>query len=142
MTTPRAAASGRAGGVRPANRYGDRRRSPRRVATLAALAVVVAVAALAWVWFGYFSPRDSVSGQLLSYEHVSPTAVEARVAVTREPGEAAVCVLRTLDYTGTEVGRVTVSLPAGPETSLVRDVRIDSLAPVRTAELVTCRAAT
>ena len=108
----------------------------------AVLAVVVAVAALAWVWFGPLSSRDSVSGQLLRYEHVSPTAVEARVAVTRDPGEAAFCVLRTLDNTGTEVGRVTLSLPAGPETLLVRDVRIESLAPVRTAELVTCRAAT
>jgi hypothetical protein len=143
MATPNSAPTGGAGApaTRPAARYGDGRGSTTRATVLGSIAVVLAVAALAWIYFGRAASADPVSGDLIGYDHVSPTDVSARVSVSRPAGVAAVCILRTLDSSGTEVGRVTDAIPAGAETTLVRTVHIRSLAPARTAELVTCRRA-
>jgi len=124
---------------RPADRYGDRGPSTRRrVVGTVVIAVLVALALTSWVWLAANRANPSVRYDLLGFEVVTPTSVEIRFSVTREPGVPVLCVVRARGAAGDEVGRLQVLVPTDDRERLDLTRTLRTTGPAVTGEVVTC----
>jgi hypothetical protein len=79
------------------------------------LASVLTIAGLFVMWSLYrVYVLDAVTGTVLHYDSVTDSQVRITFEVVKDGGTPATCVLRARARDGSEVGRATVSVPAGP----------------------------
>ncbi|MEU9209136.1 DUF4307 domain-containing protein [Streptomyces sp. NPDC048415] len=124
----------------PEGRYG-RSEDERADRKLKAIGGVLGVALLALVgWFGYdYVAGSKISAQVITFEAVSDSAVEAHLEVRKDTGAHGYCTLRSQAADGTEVGRADFRFDQ-------RSSRIDKVVTLRTtargstAELLGCHA--
>ena len=114
-------------------RYG-RRTATRRRDRLLAIAVMglgagAGVGVLLWIALHAATP--AVSAVLLGYEVRDSSAVEVRIEVRRDPGQAVRCLLRAQDIDNVTVGRLDLEVPPSADRTVALAV------VVRTARLAT-----
>jgi hypothetical protein len=126
----------------PRGRYGrsDDATADRRLRIAAMVLgglLVVGVALGGW----WYSSRDSVNGDVISFKVVSDSEVRAELQVYKGADQTAVCTLRSQATDQSEVGRrdVTVSKHG---TTVDTVVTIRTTARGTTAELLGCQPAT
>jgi len=132
----------------PEGRYGrdDRRFSSdadaRADRTLKIVAIVVGtLAAVALAVYGWTSIAGTkVSAQVIAFKVVSDRAVEIHLEVNKDAGTTAVCTLRSVDASQSEVGRKTVRLSQHAK-QVDTVVTLETTARGETGELVSCDAA-
>ena len=95
----------------PEGRYGhaDAARTDRRLKLLGAVLGAVVLAVVGWAAWWYLSTND-VSGQVVTFEVVSDSEVQARLEVHKPADTTAVCTLRSQARDRSEVGRKNVTL--------------------------------
>lgn len=115
-TTPGAPAGAPTAGLRPPEgRYGSaearagRARRGKRI-YYGLIAVVLALVGL--IAYLYVSKSD-VSGELQAFDVVSKSRVDITVEVSKPSDKTASCTVRSRDYNGNEVGRMTFTVPKG-----------------------------
>ena len=103
------------------------------------LAALSLVAAYAFARPLTGSPQD-VRFQLLGFSvDEAAQSVELRWTVDREPGTPVLCVVRSRDAAGAEVGRAEVPVPAGTEGSRVAmTFRLATAGVPNTGEVTDC----
>lgn len=119
-------------------RYGRHSGTSRARARL--LAVVVAVALLAWAaWAAFGSTPDTVGAQIRSYEVESAHLVAVTVDITRTTSTAVECTVTAIATDHTPVGQHVVRLPTGDSgtESVTLEVRTEREAT--TADVGDCR---
>jgi Domain of unknown function (DUF4307) len=85
----------------------------RRLLAVAALAVA-GVVLLGWLaWSAWVQGTTSVSGQVVSFDVVSPHRIDVTVQISHPADAAAQCTLEAQAVDHTVVGQVLVSVPAG-----------------------------
>ncbi|WP_100449065.1 DUF4307 domain-containing protein [Glycomyces xiaoerkulensis] len=126
----------------PPGRYG-RRREPRRrrPAVVAALTVAVVAAGLVAalrlgdLYGGDYSPR------LLAYDTSVPGQVTISFEVYKPAGEGAVCLVRSRDFSGAEIGSAEVPIPADERTRVETAYTLAVTGDPNTGEVPRCRQA-
>jgi hypothetical protein len=121
----------------PLGRYGtDPEVTERRTKRWYLLCVGVSLLVIAAVAVSY-GLKSSVSGEVETFQVVSPSKVLIHLQVTKPADSPANCTVRSRDSNGNEVGRVTVSIPKAPSTyDTIVDLRTSALGT--TGELVSC----
>lgn len=91
------------------------------------------------VWIGLNQANREVTASIPTFKVTSDRTVEAQIEVRKDKGKTAVCVLRSRNEDGAEVGRKEVTIgPAGAKTVTVTEVLQTTDRP-NTAELDGCR---
>ena len=121
----------------PTGRYGaDPEATERRTKRWYLLCVGVSLLVVGAVAVAY-GMRSSVSGEVETFQVVSPSKVLIHLQVTKSANSAASCTVRSRDANGNEVGRITVSIPKAPSTyDTIVDLKTSALGT--TGELVSC----
>jgi len=118
-------------------RYGgDDQRADR---TLKRVGLVLGVLAVLAVLGGgiWYLVQAKVSGEVEAFQVVNAHEIQAHLAVDKRSGTAGTCTLSAVATDQSEVGRVTVDIPAkGGSYDTV--VTIRTTAEATTAELVSC----
>jgi MFS family permease len=125
-----------AGPTRPTDRYGDR--PGRRRSTLLATA---GVGLLLMVGFAGWVARhqgQQVSWQEIAYRVDGGAAIGLTFQVSRPVGTAVTCTLRALNQRHTEVGRLDLAVPLGPDPTPQLRARIRTVEPPVAAEVKSC----
>ncbi|MEY9936139.1 DUF4307 domain-containing protein [Streptacidiphilus sp. MAP5-3] len=122
----------------PAGRYGTRdvAKARRRGKRIYYLTVSLALALVAAIAYKYIS-GSSVSGEVQTFQVVSAHEVRITLDVSKPSGQAASCTVRSRDENGSEVGRVTVAIPASGGEQLAT-VLLKTTSRGTTGELVGC----
>ncbi len=125
----------------PEGRYGraDSAATDRRLKLLGAMlggALLLGVGIGGW----WYLSSNTVSGQVVTFEVLSDSAVRAHLEVHKDSGQTAVCTLRSQAADQSEVGRRDVTV-GGPATTVDTTVTIRTTARGTTAELLSCKAA-
>jgi hypothetical protein len=127
----------------PEGRYGRGSDADARAdRTLKRVGAVLGTLALLLVgWYGWAKITGTqVSGEVIKFQVVSDSAVQAHIEVLKDSGTTVVCTLRSVSEDGVEVGRRDVRLTAHKS-------QIDTVITIRTtargtsAELVGCQPA-
>jgi hypothetical protein len=105
-----------------------------------AVIAVVAAAALVWVLWAAWSFANRTTGHVVSYQ-LADRSVTITIEVVRKPGTAAECLIRSRNQAGAEVGRKVVTIPAGPDRSVVVTETFPTSDRPISGELRQCRSA-
>lgn len=123
-TTSAASDAGAAAG-RPADRYGAARADRGLISgkvlavVLGVLAVAVAVAVVAYLYEQFTA--EKLSAEVVASEVVDDQTMALTADVTsNRPDEDGYCIVRAKEYSGAEVGRAEIYVPAGQETTRVK----------------------
>jgi hypothetical protein len=122
----------------PTGRYGrsaDERadRKLRIIGAVLGIAVVIGVG-----YYGFHSlTSQSVSGQVISYEAVTPTEMQIHLEVRKGKSTTGSCTVRALDTDHVEVGRKTVRYDQ-QKTEIDQVIDLRTTAKSTAAELVGC----
>ncbi|MBW1601894.1 DUF4307 domain-containing protein [Streptomyces sp. JJ66] len=126
----------------PADRYGrsgtDEARSDHRLRVVGAVAGACALAVLGWFGYSYVTTAGTVSGEVIKYDPVSETEIEAHLEVRKEADVAGVCSLRALALDKAEVGRADYTFEAG-ERRVDRVVTLRTTREAYATELLGCK---
>jgi hypothetical protein len=121
-----------------AARYGKRTPQHRR-RVIAAIAVL-AMAALAFLlWIAWDSSNPSVRGALEGYEVTSTHQVEVVIAVERDSGAAATCLVQAQASDHAVVGEQTATIPAGAAGSVRFEVTVPTEREAASVTVTNCR---
>ncbi|NSC23589.1 DUF4307 domain-containing protein [Streptomyces albus subsp. chlorinus] len=108
---------------------GAEARTDRRLKITGGILGVLLLALVGWIGGSYIAGQD-VSAELIKFKVVSDSAVEVHLEVRKDEGVEGVCTLRARAESGNEVGRKSVSFPAGTS-------RVDEVITVRTTARAT-----
>jgi hypothetical protein len=121
--------------VRPADRYGDRRRNKRVSVAVAAVLAALAVAGL--LWLAWLNSVRAVSGEVSRYHIQSAHAVVVTVRFQGLGHGAVQCTVRALGEDHSVVGQLTVVAEPSRGAVVIRVVRTSRLA--NGVDVVDCR---
>jgi hypothetical protein len=128
----------------PADRYGnsgrfggDDRRADQRLRVAAVVCGVLFLGVVAWLGTSYLLRESKLNGGVPTFQVISPTAVQAHLAVQKHNGVSGVCTLRSQAADGTVVGQLDVRIPAAG-SSYDTVVTIRTTGKGTTAELMGC----
>lgn len=117
-------AGGAAVPQRPTERYGSARNDRGPISgklfavVLAVLAVAVVVAIAAYLYEQFTA--EKLSAEVVSSEAVDEQTMSITANVTsNRPEDDGYCIVRAKEYSGAEVGRAEVYIPAGRETTRI-----------------------
>ncbi|MDX3341502.1 DUF4307 domain-containing protein [Streptomyces sp. ME02-6979.5a] len=116
---------------------GEDARKDRILTVVGGVLAAVFVGFLAWSGTAYLTGQN-YSGELVTFEVVSPEAVDARLSVRKNTDAVIVCTLRALSEQGREVSRVDVRFP-DREKDVNRRVRVRTTDRATALELVGCQ---
>ncbi|MFB7227384.1 SURF1 family cytochrome oxidase biogenesis protein [Streptomyces fimicarius] len=116
---------------------GEDARKDRILKVVGGVLAAVFVGFLAWSGTAYLTGQN-YSGELVTFEVVSPEAVDARLSVRKNTDAVVVCTLRALSEQGREVSRVDVRFP-DREKDVDRRVRVRTTDRATALELVGCQ---
>ncbi|MCF3963500.1 DUF4307 domain-containing protein [Streptomyces fuscigenes] len=122
----------------PAGRYGRSadERADRKLKIVGSVLGAAAVIGLGY--YGFHTIADqSVSGQVVSYEQVTPSEVHIHLEVNKGKSTTGSCTVRALDTDHNEVGRKTVRYDQ-PKTQIDQIITLRTTARSTAAELVGC----
>ncbi|MYV98878.1 DUF4307 domain-containing protein [Streptomyces sp. SID3343] len=120
----------------PATRYGKgATRNDRGLKIAFAVFLVLLVSATIWIGLDVANP--GVRGSIPSFEVTSDSSVEAQIEVRKDADKEAVCVLRSRDKDGIEVGRRELRFDKG-EKKIDRTETLQTAGKPNTAELEDC----
>ncbi len=123
-----------------AERYGTEPPNRRRARLVAVAAVVLVL--LGWLgWAAWEHGRADVSGQLKTYDVVSPHEVEVTVVVTRHSGQAIVCDVVAQAEDHSPVGEGVITAPAGGDDQLTATATIRTDRAATSVTVSNCRSA-
>lgn len=113
---PPAASTSGAAAARYERYESSRLTAPARKAVLVALVVVVIAAGIGMAfWYYETLGGTDLKAQAVRYDTVDASTATADISLTRDdPHEPAVCVIRSRDTDGAEVGRREVYFPPSP----------------------------
>ncbi|WP_084130987.1 DUF4307 domain-containing protein [Actinocatenispora sera] len=123
----------------PPGRYGrrrERRATPRWVLPVLITGVVVAGLAVSVGYYQQYGESE-YQAQVVRSRVVSSSTVAMTLRITRPDDEATSCTVRSRAYDGAEVGRATVTLPAGAADDTV-GCSLHTSRMAYTAEVVGC----
>lgn len=115
----------------------DDARKDRVLKVVGGVLATAFVGFLAWSGTVYLTGQN-YSGELLTFEVISPEAVEGRLSVHKNADSVVVCTLRSLSEQGKEVGRLDVRFPDRKET-VNRVVTVRTTDRATALELVGCQ---
>jgi hypothetical protein len=121
--------------VRPADRYGDRRRNKR--VSVAVTAVLAALAVAGLLWLAWQHSVRAVSGEVSRYHIQSAHAVVVTVRFQGLSHGAVQCTVRALGEDHSVVGQRAVVAERNRDAVVTRVVRTSRLA--NSIDLVDCR---
>ncbi|MFC9481213.1 SURF1 family cytochrome oxidase biogenesis protein [Streptomyces griseus] len=116
---------------------GEDARKDRILTVVGGVLAAVFVGFLAWSGTAYLTGQN-YSGELVTFDVVSPEAVDARLSVRKNTDAVIVCTLRALSEQGREVSRVDVRFP-DREKDVDRRVRVRTTDRATALELVGCQ---
>ncbi|QXQ95438.1 SURF1 family cytochrome oxidase biogenesis protein [Streptomyces sp. WY228] len=116
---------------------GEDARKDRILTVVGGVLAAVFVGFLAWSGTAYLTGQN-YSGELVTFDVVSPEAVDARLSVRKSTDAVIVCTLRALSEQGREVSRVDVRFP-DREKDVDRRVRVRTTDRATALELVGCQ---
>ncbi|MFF7248021.1 DUF4307 domain-containing protein [Embleya sp. NPDC008237] len=120
----------------PVTRYGKgATRNDRKLRIAFAVFMVVLVAGTVWIGLDVANP--GVRGSIPSFRVVSDSAVEVQVEIRKDADKEAVCVLRSRDEGGAEVGRRQLRFAKG-DKHIERTETLQTAGRPNTAELEDC----
>ena len=122
--------------TRPTGRYGDRpgrRRGPLLAA--AGVGLLLTVGFAGWV-AGH--QGQQVTWQEITYRVDGSAAIGLTFQVRRPIGTAVTCTVRALNQRHTEVGRLDLAIPLGPDPTPQLSARIRTVEPPVAAEVKSC----
>ncbi len=129
--------------ARPAERYGDRtprERARRRRAVVAGTAALLAAGVGYAAWYG-LSSVGGVSVDPRGYERVDEGVLRVTFSVTRPVGTALVCQVEALSSSATQVGLVSVPVPASQQPTDVVTADVPVAERATTGQPVGCEPA-
>ncbi|GAB3649706.1 DUF4307 domain-containing protein [Glycomyces tarimensis] len=124
----------------PPDRYGRRREPARRrpiLAVVLTLAVVAAGAAVSWRLYEQYGHGEYTSN-LLAFDDSVPGQVAVTFEVFKPEGEGAVCLIRSRDMSGAEIGSAEVRIPADASTRVERTYTLEVEGEPNTGEVLRC----
>jgi hypothetical protein len=119
----------------PEGRYGGRGRPRRRTYVLSGLGIALLTAAVSW--YGLRSANPAISPTVLGYTVVSDQVTTVTFELVKPASQAVACAVEALDVNSVDVGRATVTVPAG-QHDVTRTVTLRTSARAITGEVVQC----
>jgi len=120
----------------PVTRYGKGATRNDRGMRIA-FGVFMAILVAATVWIGLDVANPGVRGSIPSFTVTSDSSVDVQVEIRKDGDKEAVCVLRSRDADGYEVGRREVRFAKGEKT-VDRTETLQTTGRPNTAELENC----
>ncbi|MGC0419289.1 DUF4307 domain-containing protein [Embleya sp. AB8] len=121
----------------PVTRYGKGATRSDRKKLQIAFAVFMVVLVAGTVWIGLHGANPGVRGSIPSFRVTSDSSVEAEVEIHKDADKEAVCVLRSRDKDGSEVGRRELRFAKG-DKHIDRTETLQTAGKPNTAELEDC----
>jgi hypothetical protein len=121
------------------DRYGrrDDREADRRLKVVGAVCGALAIGLVAWFGASYVMTASKLNGEVVTFQVVSDSEVQAQLNVSKDSGTGGVCTIRSEAPDQSVVGQLDVPVPkAGSSFSEV--VTIKTTARGTTAELLSC----
>lgn len=119
----------------PSGRYGGRSRPRWRTFALSGLGIALLTAVVSW--YGLKNANPPISPTVLAYNVVSDQVTTVTFDVVKPASQAVVCAVEALDVNGVDVGRATVTLPAG-QHDITRTVTLRTSARAITGQVEEC----
>ncbi|MFI9270607.1 DUF4307 domain-containing protein [Kitasatospora sp. NPDC052896] len=123
----------------PEGRYGrrDDREADRRLKIVGAVCGALVIGLVAWIGVSYVITNSKLNGEVVTFQVVSDSEVQAQLNVSKDSGTGGVCTIRSQAPDQSVVGQLDVPIPkAGSTFSEI--VTIRTTARGTTAELLSC----